>query len=160
MLFVIPDTHLGHENIKKYCNRPDNFESLIEKNWNEIIGKDDTVIHLGDIAMKSDIGDNFIKKLGSWNGRKILIRGNHDKNPDEFYMQAGFTIVVTEMSMRFKDIKILFSHRPHLITTLILTFMVISTISPFMMKQDCICRCRLNTWAISRWRLMITLSTD
>ena len=32
MLFVTCDTHLGHENVKKFCNRPDNFESLIEKN--------------------------------------------------------------------------------------------------------------------------------
>ena len=45
MLFVTCDTHLGHENIKKFCNRPDNFESLIEKNWNDTVGKDDTIIH-------------------------------------------------------------------------------------------------------------------
>ena len=50
MIYVVPDTHLGHENIKKYCNRPDNFERLIEKNWNETITENDTVIHLGDIS--------------------------------------------------------------------------------------------------------------
>ena len=42
MIYVIPDTHLGHENIKKYCNRPNNFEKIIEKNWNEIVKADDT----------------------------------------------------------------------------------------------------------------------
>ena len=54
MIYVVPDTHLGHENIKKYCNRPDNFERLIEKNWNETITENDTVIHLGDISFKED----------------------------------------------------------------------------------------------------------
>lgn len=36
MIYLITDTHLGHENIKKYCNRPDNFEKLIENNWKNI----------------------------------------------------------------------------------------------------------------------------
>ena len=112
MLYVIPDTHLGHENIKKYCNRPDGFEKLIEENWNNEVGEFDTVIHLGDIAMKSDIGDNYVKRLGKWNGCKILVRGNHDKNPDEFYINAGFTIVVNELAIRINDIKLLFTHRP------------------------------------------------
>ena len=112
MLYVIPDTHLGHENIKKYCNRPDGFEKIIEKNWNDIIDESDTVIHLGDIAMKSDIGDNYVKRLGKWKGQKILVKGNHDKNPDEFYTNAGFTIVVNELAIRINDIKLLFTHRP------------------------------------------------
>lgn len=112
MLFITCDTHLGHENIKKFCNRPDNFESLIEKNWNDTVGKDDTIIHLGDISLNRDAGDSLDKKVGNWNGRKILIRGNHDKKPDSFYMDCGFTAVVSDMSMRFNDIKILFSHRP------------------------------------------------
>ena len=64
MIYVVPDTHLGHENIKKYCNRPDNFERLIEKNWNETITENDTVIHLGDISFKED----WVRRLGSWNG--------------------------------------------------------------------------------------------
>ena len=42
MIYIIPDTHLGHENIKKYCNRPNNCEKIIEKNWNEIVKADDT----------------------------------------------------------------------------------------------------------------------
>ena len=114
MLFVIPDTHLGHENIKKYCNRPDGFENIIAENWNNEIGKFDTVIHLGDISMKSQIGDNYVKKLGKWNGKKVLVRGNHDKNSDEFYLNAGFTIVVEEIAMCLGNMKILFTHRPKL----------------------------------------------
>lgn len=108
MLYVIPDTHLGHENIKKYCNRPNNFEKIIEKNWNEIVKENDTVIHLGDVSFEED----WIKKLGSWNGRKILIRGNHDKMPQNFYMECGFTAVLEEMVIDIKNVVMLFSHRP------------------------------------------------
>ena len=108
MLYVIPDTHLGHENIKKYCNRPDNFEKIIEKNWNEIVKADDTVIHLGDISFKED----WVKELGTWNGRKILIRGNHDKMPQEFYMECGFTAVLAEMVIDFNNVVMIFTHRP------------------------------------------------
>ena len=108
MLYVVPDTHLGHENIKKYCNRPNNFEKIIEKNWTEIVGENDTAIHLGDISFQED----WIKKLGSWNGRKILIRGNHDKMPQEFYMDCGFTAVLAEMVIDFENVVMIFSHRP------------------------------------------------
>ncbi len=108
MIYVIPDTHLGHDNIKKYCNRPDNFETLIEKNWNELVGESDTVIHLGDISFKEE----WVKRLGSWRGRKILIRGNHDKMPPELYMNCGFTAVVEELVMDLNNVIILFSHRP------------------------------------------------
>ena len=108
MIYVVPDTHLGHENIKKYCNRPDNFEKLIEKNWNETITEKDTVIHLGDISFSEE----WIKRLGSWNGKKILVRGNHDKMPPDFYMNVGFTVVVEEIAMDINNLIILFSHRP------------------------------------------------
>ena len=108
MIYVIPDTHLGHENIKKYCNRQNNFEKIIEKNQNEIVKADDTVIHLGDISFEED----WVKKLGKWNGRKILIRGNHDKMPMNFYLDCGFTAVLEEMVIDIKNVVILFLHRP------------------------------------------------
>ena len=84
MIYVIPDTHLGHENIKKYCNRPDKFENLIEKNWQEVVTGIDTVIHVGDISFD----EKWIEWLGSWNGKKILVRGNHDRKPYDFYLSC------------------------------------------------------------------------
>ena len=107
-LYVIPDTHLGHENIKKYCNRPDKFENLIEKNWQEVVTGTDTVIHVGDISFD----EKWIERLGSWNGKKILVRGNHDRKPYDFYLSCGFTAVVEELVMDVKNVVILFSHRP------------------------------------------------
>ncbi|MBQ7704404.1 MAG: hypothetical protein IJT73_03110 [Selenomonadaceae bacterium] len=108
MIYVIPDTHLGHENIKKYCNRPDNFEKLIETNWQSTVTDADTVIHLGDISFQ----ENWVERLGGWHGKKILVRGNHDRLAQDFYLNCGFTLVVEELVLDVDNLIILFSHRP------------------------------------------------
>ena len=56
------------------------YESVIAKNWNAVVGPDDVGIIAGDISwamrMEETQSDfDFIRKL---NGTKIIIRGNHD----------------------------------------------------------------------------------
>lgn len=90
--FVIADTHFNHKNIIDYCNRPfkdveDMNETMI-KNWNETVSNTDVVIHLGDVAFGNK--EDAKKILGRLNGRKILIRGNHDLWSDDFYKECGF----------------------------------------------------------------------
>lgn len=94
-IFVIADTHFGHENIIKYCSRP--FQSVEEmnkvmlKNWNNTVSQQDLVIHLGDLYLgKKAEAREFLKKL---NGRKILIMGNHDNWSESFYRECGFETV-------------------------------------------------------------------
>ena len=84
------DCHFGHKNIIEYCNRP--FSSLDEMNetlirkWNERVKEDDLVFHIGDFCFKNsqERGEGINVKAGTWeeqlNGKKIFIRGNHDKN--------------------------------------------------------------------------------
>ena len=79
-IFFISDTHFGHSKIIDYCKRP--FSSIEEhdktliQNWNNVVGQDDTVFHLGDFAYgNSQFISNIIKRL---NGNIILIKGNHD----------------------------------------------------------------------------------
>lgn len=79
-IFFTSDTHFGHSKIIDYCKRP--FSSIEEhdktliQNWNNIVGQDDTVFHLGDFAYgNSQFVSNIIKQL---NGNIILIKGNHD----------------------------------------------------------------------------------
>ena len=108
MIYLITDTHFGHENIKKYCNRPDNFEKIIEENLNKTLTNDDLLIHLGDVAFKRELINKFCKLPG----KKILIKGNHDKCTDSFYMTAGFTLVAEEITLNIEGYRLLFTHRP------------------------------------------------
>jgi calcineurin-like phosphoesterase family protein len=77
--FFTADTHFGHANIIKYCNRP--FASVEEQdetliaNWNRLVKPGDHVFHLGDFCMHGDLSE-YRKRL---NGKITLIRGNHDK---------------------------------------------------------------------------------
>ena len=80
MDYFTSDMHYGHANIIDYCNRP--FESLDEmtnemvNRWNEIVTEDDTVYVVGDVFLcPTSEGESIVKRL---NGRKILIKGNHD----------------------------------------------------------------------------------
>ena len=83
-LFVISDTHFCHANIIKYCNRPfenaDLMNKVLIENWNNVVNKDDVVLHLGDITagagkLKDQRTQEIISQL---NGKKIFVRGNHD----------------------------------------------------------------------------------
>lgn len=94
-IFVIADTHFDHKNIIDYCNRP--FSSVQEmnktliKNWNETVSNKDIVVHLGDFAFgNKQSATEICKKL---NGRKMLIKGNHDNWNDQVYRDMGFEYV-------------------------------------------------------------------
>lgn len=82
-ILFVSDTHFGHSNILKYCNRPfDNVQQMDEcliEFWNKTVSPNDVVYHLGDFAFKN--GSEIYPKL---NGYKILIKGNHDGNCDYF----------------------------------------------------------------------------
>lgn len=78
--FYTSDTHFGHEMIIGLCGRP--FSSVEEMDaamvnlWNDVVGKNDIVYHLGDFCFGSaDYAAHIFHQL---HGRKILILGNHD----------------------------------------------------------------------------------
>ncbi len=54
-IWFVSDTHFGHGNVLKYCNRP--FSSTLEHdqqliaNWNSVVKENDTVYHLGDFGL-------------------------------------------------------------------------------------------------------------
>jgi len=82
-VFLTSDLHLDHKNIIRYCNRP--FKNVHEmnywliKNWNKTVRKQDIVYFLGDFALTRGNRQRVIRFIHSLNGKKIFIRGNHDK---------------------------------------------------------------------------------
>ena len=107
-IWVISDTHFGHENIIKYCNRP--FKSLEEMHeyiidkWNSVVKDGDKVYHLGDVYF-SDKG----KILHKLKGQKRLILGNHDNAKDN-YIQKFFKKIL--MWRMFPEFGLLLTHVP------------------------------------------------
>lgn len=114
--FFTSDTHFGHANIIRFCNRPfknveEMDEALIE-NWNQVVSEDDTVFHLGDFAFGgSSVWKNIIPRL---NGHINLIIGNHDrKNLRQGYM-SSFDMVVPQLQIEIEGNPIYLNHYPFL----------------------------------------------
>lgn len=78
-IFYIADTHFSHKNILRFDNRPfetvDEMDKTLMKNWNNAVGKNDTVMILGDFCWLKE--DRWIEILEHLNGNKVLIKGNH-----------------------------------------------------------------------------------
>lgn len=110
MFHIITDTHFGHDSLKAAHLRPNDFEEKIIRNWQERVAPTDTVIHLGDFGLEKDA--DTLDKLKLLPGKKILLRGNHDKQSPEYYMGNGFEFCCDELVMTLADVKILFTHRP------------------------------------------------
>lgn len=72
---------------------------MIIKRWNQRVSWEDTVIHLGDVAIgPRSMVENQIRSLA---GRKILIRGNHDRNSSNgWWMDHGFDFSCDAMMFR------------------------------------------------------------
>lgn len=114
--FFTSDTHFGHANIIRFCNRPfknveEMNEALIE-NWNKVVSDDDTVFHLGDFAFGgSNVWKEIIPRL---KGHINLIIGNHDrKNLRQGYM-SFFDMVVPQLQIEIEDTSIYLNHYPFL----------------------------------------------
>ena len=79
-IFICSDTHFGHN--RAFLYEPRGFvsniihDNEIIRRWNEVVGPDDIVYHLGDVML----GDNCygMQCLSRLNGQIKIIRGNHD----------------------------------------------------------------------------------
>lgn len=90
----LSDTHFFHTNIIKYCSRPftdsDEMNAEMVKRWNTVVAPDDIVIHGGDLTAGLGLRRDELRDLiRSLNGTKVLVRGNHDHQTDEWYLESG-----------------------------------------------------------------------
>lgn len=87
-VYVISDTHFGHEKIIQFEKEKRPYPSIEEhdldllQRWNSVVRPRDTVWHLGDVFF----GDGY-KILPHLNGYKKLVLGNHDAGKEEVLMQ-------------------------------------------------------------------------
>ena len=109
------DTHFYHNNIIELCNRPigiplnsEREERVAAMNqimidrWNEKIKPQDMVYHLGDFAFCNKTKRKEI--IGQLNGQKHLVRGNHDPDSNQWWLDAGFLWVRDYYRLRYFDI--------------------------------------------------------
>ncbi|AWN34388.1 metallophosphoesterase [Methylobacterium radiodurans] len=83
-LFV-SDTHFGHAGIlsprmqapRPFASIEEHDEALVA-NWNTAVRPEDTVWHLGDFCYRCP-EERALAIFRRLNGRKLLVRGNHDK---------------------------------------------------------------------------------
>ena len=118
----ISDTHFGHLNIIKYCDRPfKNVQEMDRLMWDNLLKADaqgKTIVHLGDVlfhqsGMKIPYFRNSVNH--------ILIVGNHDKlHPiQELYPKIFGTIIGTRGTWKehyhtisIDSIPLILSHEP------------------------------------------------
>jgi calcineurin-like phosphoesterase family protein len=111
--YITSDTHFDHKGILRYERRM--FDDICDmnntliSNWNKVVGKNDTVYHLGDFSFKHDV-KRMSAILEQLNGTKILIRGNHDSTKIEKNMACGFKEAVNHPIIL--DNYLVLSHEP------------------------------------------------
>lgn len=83
--FITSDHHFGHHKLYQFSdkfgfrmrgwasNAAEGDRRLVEA-WNFVVSPEDKVYHLGDVA----IARKGLELLEQLNGRKVLIKGNHD----------------------------------------------------------------------------------
>lgn len=119
--WIIADTHFDHMKMCEYCDRPKDFIQKIIYHWRAMIAPNDLVYHLGDFHLGRR--GNFVDYVNMLPGVKILIKGNHDREKSDWYLNRGFAAVmdfaavVTRTNMRkngehFLYTRVLLSHRP------------------------------------------------
>lgn len=112
-IWLTSDTHFGHAGILEWVGRP--FadvgrmdEGLIQV-WNSLVRPRDTVWHLGDFSLgPKGTAARYFARL---NGRKHLIRGNHD---GEDVLSMGWESVQDLASQRVDGVRLVLSHYPML----------------------------------------------
>src|SRR5574344_1190546 len=114
MRFATGDDHFSSLAVLKK-GRSSLFENLEQhdaaliSNWNKTVGKDDVVYVLGDVG--SAPLQRMKEIIGSLNGKKILILGNHDHLKVEDYLSMGFSEVYDHPI--FLSDNVVLSHAPY-----------------------------------------------
>jgi len=124
--FVTSDHHFGHARISELADRPfgsvDEMNSGMIERWNQMVGPDDIVLHLGDLALGPI--EQSVGLTAQLHGRRLLVPGNHDRvSPatqsnraiERFrpiYEDAGWTVLSEVLDGHRHGRRLLASHYP------------------------------------------------
>ena len=116
MLYFTADTHFNHASIIKLCGRPfenvEQMNSALIQNWNSCIGSNDEIYILGDFLFKGN-GIEANNLLQSLNGKKYLIKGNHDKYlEDKAFNKNNFKWIKDYYVLSYGGKKFVLFHYP------------------------------------------------
>jgi len=119
--FFTADEHWWHKQISDYCSRPlgnvSQMHQALVKNHNDVVGKDDTVWHVGDLSMLGPSRTPQIKRIfEKLNGTHHLVLGNHDELKPFNYVKMGFASVHTAMWFDREGYTFVLAHDPSIYT--------------------------------------------
>lgn len=111
--WMIADLHLGHAKIMEYEERPfatlEEVDRTIIKNWNNTVSKYDKVFVLGDVSFYHK--ERLMEIVKQLNGHKILVKGNHDKKSNDYWLECGFK-EVSKYPIVLPELNVIMSHEP------------------------------------------------
>lgn len=113
MIFYMGDIHAGHGNSIRFDNRPwktvEEMDEGLLRNINSRVTNDDTLVIAGDLTWyKGKKAYDFIRRM---NGKKILVRGNHDYEYKPEFISL-FEKVVDRLEIQDGDNHVVVSHYP------------------------------------------------
>jgi calcineurin-like phosphoesterase family protein len=105
------DTHFGHAGALALYRRPFTsvaaMDAAMVARWNEVVGPDDDVWHLGDFALRTSAAAAGAL-LRSLNGHKHLVTGNND--PPEIAALPDWASVQTYAEITVETHKLVLCH--------------------------------------------------
>jgi calcineurin-like phosphoesterase family protein len=114
--WLTADWHLGEDRFE-LMGRPfqtvDQMVNTLAANYNAIVGKNDIVYVVGDVCYQNK--PEFLDRASLFNGKKTLIRGNHDRGITDAQFKKHFVHVVPEgmgIELEIDGIKCYVTHYP------------------------------------------------
>lgn len=97
-LWLTADWHLGETRLemlqRPFKSTDEHIDVLVER-FNSVVGKDDEVLMVGDVVYKN-APKSYLEHVSRFNGKKTLIRGNHDRGYTNEEFLRYFDAVIDE----------------------------------------------------------------
>lgn len=110
-VFFTADTHFGDHRTINIARRPfadtAAMDTALIDRWNAVVGPQDVVWHLGDVARRPEDVAGLLARL---HGTKNLLRGNND--PDATLAAPGWASVADYAEITLNDRRLVLCHYP------------------------------------------------